>query len=56
MRDTPATLRELNVVEQSYEAVLEVLDDIPVSEVAERFGSGPAEGAPVDGPIPGQRY
>ena len=31
-------LRELNVVEQRYQAVLEVLDDIPVTEVAERFG------------------
>jgi transposase len=38
MRDTPAMLRELNVVEQGYQAVLEVLDDIPVTEVAERFG------------------
>src|SRR5260221_14730056 len=38
MRDTPAMLRELNVVEQSYRAVLEVLDGIPVTEVAERFG------------------
>jgi hypothetical protein len=28
-------LRELNVVEQRYQAVLEVLDDIPVTEVAE---------------------
>jgi transposase-like protein len=33
-----AMLRELNVVEQRYQAVLEVLDDIPVTEVAERFG------------------
>lgn len=31
-------LRELNLVEQRYQAVLEVLDDIPVTEVAERFG------------------
>jgi transposase InsO family protein len=31
-------LRELNVVEQRYRAVLEVLDDIPVTEVADRFG------------------
>ena len=31
-------LRELNVVEQRYRAVLEVLDGIPVTEVAERFG------------------
>jgi transposase InsO family protein len=38
MRDTPAMLRELNVIEQRYQAVLEVLDDIPVTEVAERFG------------------
>ena len=30
-------LRELNVVEQRYQAMLEVLDDIPVTEVAERF-------------------
>ena len=29
---------ELNVVEQRYQAVLEVLDGIPVTEVAERFG------------------
>src|SRR5215472_12398661 len=38
MRDTPAMLRELNVVEQRYQAVLQVLDGIPVTEVAERFG------------------
>jgi transposase len=38
MRDTPAMLRELNVVEQRYRAVLEVLDGTPVTEVAERFG------------------
>lgn len=38
MRDTSAMLRELNVVEQRYQAVLEVLDDIPVTEVAGRFG------------------
>jgi transposase InsO family protein len=31
-------LRELNVVEQRYRAVLEVLAGIPVVEVAERFG------------------
>jgi transposase InsO family protein len=31
-------LRELKVVEQRYRAVLEVLDGIPVTEVAERFG------------------
>ncbi|HEY5214872.1 MAG TPA: helix-turn-helix domain-containing protein, partial [Acidobacteriaceae bacterium] len=31
-------LRELKVVEQRYQAVLEVLDSIPVTEVAERFG------------------
>jgi transposase len=31
-------LRELNVVEQRYQAVLQVLDGIPVTEVAERFG------------------
>ena len=37
MRDTPAMLRELNVVEQRYQAVLEVLDGTPVTEVAERF-------------------
>jgi hypothetical protein len=34
MRDTPAMLRELNVVEQRYQTVLEVLDGIPVTEVA----------------------
>src|SRR6266702_1942278 len=38
MRDTPAMLRELNVVEQRYQTVLQVLDGIPVTEVAERFG------------------
>ena len=38
MRDTPAMLRELKVVEQRYQAVLQVLDGIPVTEVAERFG------------------
>jgi transposase len=31
-------LRELNVVEQRYQAVLEVLDGTPVTEVVERFG------------------
>ena len=31
-------LRELKVVEQRYQAVLQVLDGIPVTEVAERFG------------------
>jgi transposase len=31
-------LRELNVVEQRYRAVLEVLSGIPVVEVAERYG------------------
>jgi transposase InsO family protein len=31
-------LRELNVVEQRYRAVLEVLDGTPVTEVADRFG------------------
>src|SRR6266702_7129451 len=38
MRDTPAMLRELNVVEQRYQAVLEVLDGTPVTEVAQLFG------------------
>jgi transposase InsO family protein len=38
MRGTPAMLGELNVVEQRYQAVLEVLDGIPVTEVAQRFG------------------
>jgi transposase len=37
MRDTPAMLRELNVVEQRYRAVLEVLSGTPVIEVAERY-------------------
>ena len=31
-------LRELNVVEERYRAVLEVLSGIPVVEVAERYG------------------
>jgi transposase len=31
-------LRELRVVEQRYQAVVQVLDGIPVTEVAERFG------------------
>jgi hypothetical protein len=31
-------LRELNVAEQRYQAVLQVLDGIPVTEFAERFG------------------
>ena len=38
MGDTPAMLRELNVVEQRYQAVLEVLDGTPVTEVAQRIG------------------
>jgi hypothetical protein len=33
MRDTPAMLRELSVIEQRYRAVLQVLDGIPVTEV-----------------------
>lgn len=33
MCDTPAILRELNVVEQRCRAALEVLDGIPVTEV-----------------------
>lgn len=37
MCDAPM-LRELNVVEQTYCAVLEVLSGIPVIEVAERYG------------------
>ena len=36
--DTPAMLRELKVVEQRYQAVLQLLDGVPVTEVAERFG------------------
>jgi transposase len=31
-------LRELNVVEQRYQAILEVLDGTPVIEVAQRSG------------------
>jgi transposase len=31
-------LRELKVVEQRCQAVLQILDGIPVTEVAERFG------------------
>ena len=31
-------LRELNVVEQRYRAVLDVLSGIPVIDVAERYG------------------
>jgi transposase len=38
MLDTPLMLWELSVTEQRYRAVLEVLDGIPVTEVAERFG------------------
>ena len=38
MCDTPAMLRELKVVERRYQAVLQVLDGIPVAEAAERFG------------------
>jgi len=34
----PLMLRELNVVEQRYRAVLEVLSGTPVIEVAERYG------------------
>jgi hypothetical protein len=55
MRDTPAMLRELDVVEQRYQAVLEVLDGIPVTEVAERFGGLPPDGAPAGGPLPRER-
>ncbi len=38
MRDTPAMLRELKVVEQRYRALLEVLSGIPVIEVADLTG------------------
>ena len=34
----PLMLRELNVVEQRYRAVLEVVSGVPVVEVAERYG------------------
>src|SRR5215813_472443 len=34
----PFMLRELNVVEQRYHAILEVLSGAPVIEVAERYG------------------
>jgi transposase len=33
-------LRELNLVEQAYRPVLYVLDGMPVTEIAERFGVG----------------
>jgi transposase len=35
---SPVMLRELNVVNQRYRAVLDVLSGIPVGEVAERYG------------------
>jgi hypothetical protein len=38
MLDTPLMLWELNMVEQRYQTVLQVLDGIPVTEVEERFG------------------
>jgi hypothetical protein len=41
-------LRELNVVEQRCRAVLEVLDGIPVTEVAERFGVARQTGHPAE--------
>ena len=47
MRDTLAMLRELNVVEQRYRAVLEVLDGIPVTEGRLVIRGGPADYAPV---------
>jgi hypothetical protein len=56
MRDTPAMLRELNLVEQRYQAVLQVLDGIPVTEVAERFWRGSPDSASLVGPLPGWRY
>ena len=31
-------LRELNIVDEGSQAVLQVLDGVPVTEVAERFG------------------
>jgi hypothetical protein len=45
-------LRELNVVEQRYRAVLGVLSGIPVVEVAERYGVARQTGAPMAGPVP----
>src|SRR5215471_2328104 len=56
MRDTPAMLRDLNVVEQRYQAVLQLLDAIPVNEVAERFGVARQTVHRWGGPLPGQRY
>jgi hypothetical protein len=47
--------RELNVVEQRYQAVLEVLGDIPVTEVAERFGVTRQTVHPLGGPLPRER-
>jgi transposase len=38
MRDAPVMLQELNVVEQRYRAVLDVLPGVPVIEVAEQYG------------------
>jgi transposase len=48
-------LRELNVVEQRYQAVLEVLDGIPVTEVAERFGVTRQTVHRSTGPLPRER-
>jgi transposase len=49
-------LREWNVVEQRYQAVLQVLDGIPVTEVAGRFGVVRQTVHPVGGALPGRRY
>jgi hypothetical protein len=46
MRDTPVILMELKVVEQRYSAVFEVLDGIPVTEVAGWLVTGRRNGRP----------
>jgi hypothetical protein len=46
-------LRELNMVEQRYRAVLEVLSGTAVIAVAERYGVVRQTRAPLGGPVPG---
>jgi hypothetical protein len=44
-------VREMSVTERRCQAALAVLGGIPVTEVASRFGVGPADGAQVAGPV-----
>ena len=42
---------ERSLMEQRYQAVLEVQAGVPIVDVAERFGVSPAGGAPMEEPL-----